>query len=487
MPECKLHILDEVNVKFEGLDPGTRRKIVNQLKFMVPYAFHLPAYKLGRWDGTVSFATIGGSTYLNLLDELLPTVQNSGYEIELVDHRKFYDFRFERIDKNVFAHKRWPKGHPSENQPIILRDYQVEVINLFLDNLQGIQEIATGAGKTLITAALSYFCEPYGRTIVVVPSKQLVEQTESDYRNLGLDVGVFYGGRKEYDKTHTISTWQSLSIFSKKSRAGLVDKQEETIKEWLSDVVCVIVDESHSAKGKELKDLLTGPFAKTPIRWGLTGTVPKEKFDAYHLYASIGPVVSKLPAKTLQDIGVLSNLDIEILQMKDVKKFKNWQEENKYLVETKSRLDWIANKIREISQTGNTLVLFNKIATGEYLKSKIQDSVFISGSMDTKIRREHYDDVNDSNNMVILATSGVAAVGINVPRIYNLVLIEPGKSFIRTIQSIGRGIRKAKDKDYLKVYDICSSTKYSSRHLNARKKYYEDAHYPYEVKKILWE
>lgn len=149
MPKCKLHILDEVNVKFEGLDPSTRRKIVNQLKFMVPYAFHLPSYKLGRWDGTVSFATIGGSTYLNLLAEVLPLVQNAGYEIELVDHRKSYDFRFEKIDADVFAHKQWPKGHPSEFNPIQLRDYQVEVINLFLDNPQGIQEIATGAGKCL--------------------------------------------------------------------------------------------------------------------------------------------------------------------------------------------------------------------------------------------------------------------------------------------------------------------------------------------------
>jgi len=487
MPECKLHILDEVNVKFEGLDPVTRRKMVSALKFMVPYAFHLPAYKLGRWDGTVSFATIGGATYLNLLDQVLPVVQASGYEISLVDHRKEYDFRFEKITADVFAHKQWPKGHPAEFEPIRLRDYQVEVINLFLDNLQGIQEIATGAGKSLITAALSYFCEPYGRTIVIVPNKQLVEQTEADYKNLGLDVGVFYGGRKEYDKTHTISTWQSLSIFSKKSRAGMIDKSEETIKEWLSDVACVIVDEAHSAKAKELKDLLTGPFAKTPIRWGLTGTIPKEKFDAYHLYASIGPVVASLSAKELQDIGVLSNLDIEVLQMKDSKAFKSWQEENKYLVETKDRLDWIADKIYEVSQTGNTLVLFNKIATGEYLKSKIENSVFISGTMDTKIRKEHYDDVNDSNNMVILATSGVAAVGINVPRIYNLILIEPGKSFIRTIQSIGRGIRKAKDKDYLKVYDICSTTRYSNRHLNSRKKYYAEAQYPFVVKKINWE
>ena len=84
--------------------------------------------------------------------------------------------------------------------------------------MQGLQEVATGAGKTLITAVLSHKCEAYGRSIVIVPNKDLVTQTEEDYKNLGLDVGVLYGERKEYDKTHTICTWQSLAILEKKTK-----------------------------------------------------------------------------------------------------------------------------------------------------------------------------------------------------------------------------------------------------------------------------
>ncbi len=61
---------------------------------------------------------------------------------------------------------------------------------------------------------------------------------------------------------------------------------------------------------------------------------------------------------------------------------------------------------------------------------------------------------------MIIATYGVAAVGINLPRIFNLVLIEPGKSFVRVIQSIGRGIRKAEDKDSVMIWDITSSCKF---------------------------
>jgi superfamily II DNA or RNA helicase len=83
-----------------------------------------------------------------------------------------------------------------------------------------------------------------------------------------------------------------------------------------------------------------------------------------------------------------------------------------------------------------------------------------------------------------VATYGVAAVGINIPRIFNLVLIEPGKSFVRVIQSIGRGIRKADDKDFVTIHDFCASTKYSKRHLTERKRFYKDAQYPFSVKKV---
>ena len=88
------------------------------------------------------------------------------------------------------------------------------------------------------------------------------------------------------------------------------------------------------------------------------------------------------------------------------------------------------------------------------------------------------------DNKVIVATYGVAAVGINIPRIFNLVLLEPGKSFVRVIQSIGRGIRKAEDKDYLHVVDITSNLKYSKRHLTKRKAFYKEQGFPFQVTKV---
>ena len=105
--------------------------------------------------------------------------------------------------------------------------------------------------------------------------------------------------------------------------------------------------------------------------------------------------------------------------------------------------------------------------------------VFISDE-----RKEHYDEIQDRDNKIIIATYGVASVGINIPRIFNLILVEPGKSFVRVIQSIGRGIRKAEDKDFVQIWDITSTAKFSKRHLAKRKKFYNEAKYPFNINKV---
>ena len=484
MSSCKLVILDEVNIKFEGLDPKTRRKIVTELKYDLPYARHMPAYKLGRWDGTKPFFGIGGNGYLAHLDRILPIVESAGYSIDFEDRRAVHDLKFDQVTENYWADrgKVWPEGHEQAGQPIILRDYQYDVVNKFLETPQSLQEISTGAGKTITTATLSHLCEPYGRTIVIVPSKGLVEQTEEDYIAVGLDVGVYFGDRKDLGKTHTVCTWQSLNVLDKKKAT----EEALTLAEFTEGVVAVIVDEVHSAKADVLVKLLTQNLKNCVIRWGLTGTIPKEKWEFQSLLVGLGPVTNKVSAKELQDKDVLAQLNINILQTVNIEEFRAFQDEYAFLVTDPTRLAWMAAKIKEMANEGNTLVLINRIKTGKLLLELLEgeDVTFISGSVKVKDRKEEYNEIRTSHGKIIIATYGVAAVGLNIPRIFNVTLIEAGKSFTRVIQSIGRGIRKAKDKDHVEVYDITSTCKYAKRHLTERKRYYREAEYPFKITKI---
>jgi len=493
---CKVIIKDEVNVKIENLDLDTRKALVKKFKYEDPTARFKPSYKLGRWDGTVSFFGLGGTTYLSMLPQALEFLESKNYYIELEDHRQPIELDFPEVFEDFWGDQTWPTGHRFAGEKIRLRDDQVEVVNIFLKHPQSIQEIATGFGKTITTATLAKICEKYGRTITIVPNKSLVEQTEEDFINCQLDVGVYYGDRKDLNKTHTICTWQSLNVLDKKSK-DITDEEILTLAELLEGVQCVMVDEVHMAKAEVLKNLLTRNLANAPIRWGLTGTVPKEDFEFQSLRCSLGEVVHTVRAHELQEAGVLSTCHVNVVQTAEWKEFGSYAEELKFLVTDTDRMSWMADQIKEISLTGNTLVLVNRIESGEILQNRLSDLftllneepdvAFISGKIKTKDRKADYDEFKTSTNKITLATFGVAAVGINIPRIFNLILLEPGKSFTRVIQSIGRGIRKADDKDFVQIWDMTASTKYAKRHLTERKRFYKEAKYPFTITKVKYQ
>jgi len=248
-----------------------------------------------------------------------------------------------------------------------------------------------------------------------------------------------------------------------------------------------VVSNCHSVKNMNvLHGLLTTTFANIPIRWGLTGTIPEEEYNQVSLFSAIGPLIGQLTAHELQKQGHLAQCHVNILHTQDAVVYNNYQEELKYLVTNKDRLRWLSTKILEISKTGNTLVLIDRIETGEILQELLPDATFISGQMKSTKRKEHYKEINLADNAIMIATYGTTSTGISINRIFNLILLEPGKSFVRVIQSIGRGLRKADDKEAVNVFDVASKCKFSNRHLLKRKKFYADVQYNYSIEKTTY-
>ena len=98
MKTCVIEVKDEVNCRLTGLDLDCRRALVNAFKYDVPGARYLPAVRLGRWDGKVSYLQLGGSTYVNLLPEIIPILEKFNYDIELDDQRDYSTtFTFEKV------------------------------------------------------------------------------------------------------------------------------------------------------------------------------------------------------------------------------------------------------------------------------------------------------------------------------------------------------------------------------------------------------
>lgn len=483
MSICKLTLLDEVNCKFEGLSPSIRQEMIRAVAYVLPYAKFTPAGRLGRWDGKVNFMNIGGSTYFHMLDKLLPILDKHNISIEVEDHRTNHGFDFQPIDENIFSDVVFPPGHHMEGSTITLREHQVNAVNACLSNSHGMLLASTSSGKTLITAALSKSVEKYGRSIVIVPSTDLVQQTYNDYEMCGLDAGVFYGDKKELGHQHTITTWQSLNSLWKKTKKGEIEMTEQDVFDFIDGVVCVMVDEAHTSAADALQQVLGNVMKDIPLRWGLTGTIPKDPVMAAKIRCNVGDVIYTITAKELQDKKILSTCNVNCIKLKSSLKFATYAEEMKYLVTDRERMKYVASLIGAIAESGNTLVLVDRLEAGELLCEflGIPKSEFVRGNTKKKDREASYGEIRWADNKILIATYGVASTGISISRLYNVVLIEPGKSFVRTIQSIGRGLRRAEDKDHVEIYDISGSNKFSAKHLRERISYYKEVMYPHSI------
>lgn len=485
---------DQVKCLINGLTPQDKDMLYKEFSVFIPSARFQSKFKLGVWDGKIHYFTLTNQTYVNLLPKIFEKLDMSKYEVEYVYPENFIhdpDLGND-IDEDFFAPQVWYKGHRLEGQPIKLEEHQIRIVNTCINNHRCLISAATSSGKTLVSATLAKLCQPFGKVILVVPSQDLCLQSADEFKLLGLDTGIVGCGLREFDHKVIVCTWQTINSLERRAKGSKKVKENplsaEELQKLKEDVVCLIFDEVHSAKSVQIGKVITETFKDVPIKWGLTGTIPKEKSEYYCLLTSLGGTAVEVRSHELQEKRFMASCNINCIRLVDDAIFMDYEDEVNYLSTNDKRLSYIANLIKGITSSGNTLVLLNRIVTGEILERKLNDLgtdvVFLQGSVSTKKRKEQYKEVNEVDNKCILATYGVASTGINIPRLFNLVILDMGKSAIRTLQSIGRVLRLAKDKTSANVFDISSVLKYSRRHFNERIKYYEDEQHPYHIYKI---
>ena len=102
MRQAKIIIKDEVNLKIEGLELDARRACMKKFEYEKPGARYLPSVRLGRWNGKVSYFSLGGSSFINLLPEILPILEQYDYDIELEDLRTYSTtFNFSKVSEDT--------------------------------------------------------------------------------------------------------------------------------------------------------------------------------------------------------------------------------------------------------------------------------------------------------------------------------------------------------------------------------------------------
>lgn len=456
---CTLVVEDEVRASIRGLRPEHLTLLWEKFGIYVDGYRFMPLFQLRRWDGKTRFIDKHGNTYTRLLEEIIPYLITWNYEIDFQDKRAAPPPLIGTITEDFF-------GLPDFK----FRPYQVKAANELLAAGGGFGVLATGAGKTSICAAMAAILYANGmQTLIIVPSNDLVNQTADDFKiklvNMNITIGTYSGENKDIHQPIVVATWQSL----------------QNAPHYMGEFQAVIVDEAHGAKAEVIKSLVNDHGKHIAYRWGVTGTWPKPEVDQYSLKCSIGQVACEVSASYLIELGYLSSIEIETIETQEAEEdFPDYASEKTFLARSPDRLDVLAEEVRtQAAKYGNTLVLVNSISQGQALQDLIDGSVFLWGESDTDLRAANYAQYAEQDNLVIIASFGIASTGLSIDRIFCLMLIDAGKSFIKCIQSIGRGLRKKGDKMHVNVFDISSKMKFSKKHAKTRREYYRDAGYPH--------
>jgi superfamily II DNA or RNA helicase len=316
-----------------------------------------------------------------------------------------------------------------------------------------------------------------------VPTTSLVSQLATDFADYGFDSGskvhsIYAGQDKQTDKLITISTWQSIYKLE---------------RSFYKDYEVVIGDEAHLFKSKSLISIMT-KLDNAKYRFGFTGTLDGSQTHKWVLEGLFGPSYKITRTHELMEKGHLSKLNINVLLLKHKEqKFETYEDEIQYLIQHEKRNKFICNLAIDLK--GNSLILYSRVETHgallyEMINNKVNDNrkvFFVHGGVDAEERERVRTITEQENNAIIVASYGTFSTGINIKNLHNVVFASPSKSRIRNLQSIGRVLRKGKDKTGAILYDIADdiSTKtrknYTLNHLIERIKIYNEENFQYEL------
>jgi len=472
-------------------EPSTARALSEYFTFEVPGAKFMPAYRNRIWDGKIRlFSPATGELYLGLLPYLTKWLDE--WEEPFTISEELQDEK--EIERQLLDGFIRSLRLRSQGRSIKPRDYQVDAIEHAIRKHRALLLSPTASGKSLIIYILvRYYMlllqeKATDKILILVPTTSLVEQMFSDFIDYGWDEKymqkIYSGHDKEVTKSVVISTWQSIYKFP---------------KSYFEQFGMVVGDEAHLFKAKSLTTIMS-KMHQTKYRFGLTGTLDGMQTHRLVLEGLFGTLNKVVTTKELIDNKTLASFQIKSLVLTypehecKLVKDMNYQDEIDFIVTHPKRNEFIRDLTLNLK--GNTLVLFQFVEKhGNVLYDLINNATerkvfYVYGGTETSEREEIRAITENQKDGIIIASYGTFSTGINIRNLHNIVFSSPSKSRVRTLQSIGRGLRRSETKDRAFLYDVADDLTYKSKrnftlgHFMERINIYNEEQFDYEINRI---
>lgn len=437
-------------------DEGALKTMKGHFTFQIPNAHFNPRVKKGGWDGKIRLLKPNGSIYYGLKHEIIRVCDDHGWEFD--DHDQIDNTFPTTQDVQEFCES---LNLTSDGQSITVRDYQLKYITHALQNGRALLLCPTSGGKSLIAYVIIRWALAHGlkRGLITVPSINLVSQMCSDFVDYGWDRDnmhlIYEGAEKESDCPLTITTWQG------------VQNEESFFRQF----DFMIGDEAHLYKAKSLVHIMESLY-DCHLRIGMSGTLDGLTTSKMVIEGLFGTSYRVVKTQDLIEQGYSSEFLIKALVLNYSETLRkhftelrlDYDKEREFLFQSKKRNEFIARLA--LNCKGNTMVFFDKVTGhGQLIYETLlrlntdpnRKIYYIHGKVKVDERERIRHEVETTNNTILVVSYGTTSTGANYKSVHNIIFGSAYKALVRTLQSIGRGLRKSKTKDTCVLYDLADN------------------------------
>ena len=364
---------------------------------------------------------------------------------------------------------------------IQFRDYQKQAFRKAFFKRNGIIHHPTGTGKGIILLGLASGI--IGNVLILCHSIDIVKQIYNDALKDRLeDPFLLAGGEKELNHRH------KLVIASINTFKNRISEHDYNFYD------AVIVDECHRISNTYAKVLSK---INAPIRIGLTATVPTSQDRKMLIEGLIGKVIDTLTPKQAANKKILSIAHVKIIPLKQHIFSKAYKSTTKNytsiyaanIVHNRARNELIVKSAMELNKKDKScLILVKNIRHGENIqrifKENGQNIHFMQGSSKSNTRILAKENLSQKGIKTLIATV-IFLTGVNIPSLDCIIFALGDKSEIRTIQAVGRCLRKTTTKEKALIIDFLDQGKYINNHSKNRIRTYKKQGFEVEIVKDI--
>mgnify|MGYP002561566277 FL=1 len=420
------------------------------------------ALSVNREWNTKIVSTEQGEYAKEILNEF-ERLWNSKYSLNYEQFIETYELNYKLIkeQRKIASAKKISSLEEYKLQPNAMQISFINNLNKILEKgeKRALLISATGTGKTYASAFALRENKPQ-RALFLVHREQIAKQAIESYKKIFGETktfGLLSGNSKGFEADFLFSTMQMMS-------------KEDIFKKFKEDEFDIIViDEAHRIGASSYQKIIQ--YFKPKLLLGMTAS--PERTDGYDVYKEFNyNIACEIRLKQALEENFLC--PFHYFGITDIEFNGKTIDENTELSDFSKltcdeRVNYIIKQIEFYGHSGTTtngLVFCSSKREALALSNKFNDrgyfTVVLTGEDSQEKREEAINRLTSKNieeKIDYIFTVDIFNEGVDIPEINQVIMLRPTESPIVFVQQLGRGLRKAIDKEYVVILDFIGNYK----------------------------